>query len=178
MDERSQKILANGMAITLVILYLGLFVLAIWKYVTTADITNSTWEIILIVMIPASILWFSRKDESLLIPKMITVKAGQEYPTETDDQTKRNRKKLYLLDALGLATVFLILRIVDALFIQKGWDYVNFFPQLSETLNIITYQFLEFVLSVLVFYVIAFVWGEWKIKKYNRKIEELEDDYE
>jgi hypothetical protein len=36
-----------------------------WKYITTKDITNSTIEIIHIVMIPASIAWFARKDESL-----------------------------------------------------------------------------------------------------------------
>ena len=65
MDERSQKFIAKGMAITLALVYLFLIVSCIWKYVITKDITNSTWEIIFIVMIPASIAWFARKDESL-----------------------------------------------------------------------------------------------------------------
>lgn len=177
MDERSQKIIAGGMGITLALLYFGLFVFSIWKYVTTADITSITWELILIVMIPASILWFSRKDESLLIPKMSGT-TGQELPIENDFETKKKRKKSYIWDSIGLATVFLVLDIVDSLFIQKEWSYFNFLPQLSGTLNIATFLFLEFILSVLVFYAISFIWGEWQIKKYNRKLEELEEDDE
>ena len=65
MDERNQKFMARGMAITLGLVYLYLLVSSIWKYVSTKDITTITWEIILIVMIPASIAWFARKDESL-----------------------------------------------------------------------------------------------------------------
>lgn len=177
MDERSQKIIAGGMGITLALLYFGLFVLCIWKYVTTGDITNSTWELILIVMIPASILWFSRKDVSLMIPKMSGT-TGQELPTENDFETKQKRKKSYIWDSIGLAAVFLVLDIVDSLFIQKDWSYFNFLPQLSGTLNMVTSLFLEFILSVLVFYAISFIWGEWQIKKYNRKLEKLEDDDE
>lgn len=177
MDERSQRIIAGGMGITLALLYMGLFILCIWKYITTGDITNSTWELILVVMIPASIWWFSRKDESLMIPKMSGT-TGQELPVENDFETKQVRKKSYIWDALGLATVFLLLTIVDSLFIQKGWSYFNLLPQFSETLNIAVSLFLEFALSVLVFYAISFVWGEWNIKKYNRKLEELEDIHE
>lgn len=58
MDERSQRIIAGGMGITLALLYVGLFVLCLWKYITTGDITNSTFELILIILIPASIWWF------------------------------------------------------------------------------------------------------------------------
>ena len=72
MDERSERFIARGMAITLGLVYLYLIVSGIWKYVSTKDITNITWEIILIVMIPVSIGWFARRDESLLIPKMVT----------------------------------------------------------------------------------------------------------
>lgn len=177
MDERSQKIIAGGMGITLALLYLGIFVLCIWKYVTTGDITNSTWELILIVMIPASIWWFSRKDESLMIPKMSVI-TSEELPVENDIEARERRKKAYIWDSIGLATVFLVLAIVDSLFIQKYWSYFSFHPQFGEALNIVLFLFLEFILSVLVFYAISFVWGEWQIKKYNRKLEELEKDHE
>src|SRR5699024_5507885 len=103
---------------------------------------------------------------------------GQELPVENDFETKQVRKKSYIWDSLGLATVFLLLAIVDSLFIQKDWDYFNLLPQFSETLNIAVFLFLEFILSVLVFYAISFVWGEWEIKKYNRKLEELGDIHE
>lgn len=177
MDERNQKIIAAGMGITLALLYLGLFVLCIWKYITTGDITNSSFELLLIVLIPASIWWFSRKDESLMIPKMSGT-TGKELPTEDDLETKQFRRKSYIWDSFGLATVFLILAIGDSLFIQKDWSYFNLLPQLSEMLNITVSLILEFVLSVLMFYAISFLWGEWQIKKYNRKLEELEDIHE
>lgn len=55
MDERRSMLIARGMALTLVIVYLGIIVSALWKYISTKDITNSTVEIFLIVMIPISI---------------------------------------------------------------------------------------------------------------------------
>src|SRR5690625_7329575 len=111
MDERSQKIIAQGMGITLSLVYLFLFVSCIWKYATTGDITNVTWELIFIVMIPASIGWFARKDKSLLIPKMILT--GQEIPTNSDQKSRKKREKYYFWDSLGLATIFLMLDIID-----------------------------------------------------------------
>ena len=171
MDERSQKFIAKGMAITLALVYLFLIVSCIWKYVITKDITNSTWEILFIVMIPVSIAWFARKDESLLIPKMIT---GEQLPTESDDLSKKRRKKYYFWDSLGLAFVFLILTIIGTFLIEKNWDYLLLIPEWSERMNIIISLAIEFVISFIVFFVISFVWEELTIKKYNRKLDELE----
>jgi len=176
MDERSQKLVARGIVMTMALLYLYLLVSCIWKYVITKDITNSTWELILIVMIPLSIAWFARKDETLLIPKMTLT--GQEVPTESDEKTMKTRKRYYFWDSLSLATVFSILTITDSLFIQKSWDYFILFPEWNDKTNIISGLFLEFIISVVVFYAIAFVWGEWKLKRYNRILNELEDNDE
>lgn len=172
MDERSQQIIVKAMAITLGLAYLFLFVSCIWKYATTKDITNCTLELILIVLIPVSIAWFARKDESLLIPKMIT---GNQYPTELDEATKKKRCGYYFLNALWLAGVFLILEILDSLFIQKEWTYFSFFPEANSTANIITTLGLEYVIGVIVFFAIGLVWSEWSIRKYKRKLDELED---
>lgn len=106
MDERSQQIIVKAMAITLALAYVFLFITCIWIYATTKDITNSTFELILIVLIPLSIAWFARKDESLLIPRTFT---GKEYPTESNEQTKKKRKVYYVYNALGLAGIFLFL---------------------------------------------------------------------
>lgn len=172
MDERSKEIFAKSMAITLALIYLGIFVSCIWKYVTTKDIMNCTWEIILIVMIPLSISWFARKDESLLIPKMMMT--GKELPTELDEVAKKTRKGYYFWDALGLATVFLLLTIVDSLFIQREWDYIQLLPQSSEKVNILLTHTLEFFISVIIFYLIGYVWEEWRTRRYNKKMSELE----
>ena len=172
MDERSEKFIARGMALTLCLVYLYLIVSGIWKYVNTKDITTITWEIILIVMIPVSIGWFARKDESLLLPKTVT---GEHLPTESDDQSKKRRHRHYFWDSLGLATVFLILTIIGTLFIEKDWQHLLLFPQWSERLNIIFTLSLEFIISIIVFYAISYVWEEWNIKRYNQKIDDLEN---
>ena len=175
MDERNQKFIARGMAITLGLVYLYLLGSSIWKYVSTKDITTITWEIILIVMIPASIAWFARKDESLMIPKMVT---GEQLPTSSDDKSKKRRKRYYFWDSLGLATVFLILTIIGTFFIEKDWQYLLLFPQWSEMTNIIVTLSMEFIISIIVFYAISYVWDEWNIKRYNQKLDELENKYE
>src|SRR5690606_8179930 len=171
MDERSEQLVARGMAVTLGLLYVVLFVSCIWKYVTTKDITNSTLELILIVMIPGAIAWFARKDESLLIPTMSTT--GKEIPTGTDEKSVKKRKKHYFIDAIGLAFIFLLFTIIDSLFIQKQWDHFSVFPEASESINITASLSLEFLLSIIIFYAIAYVLDEWKVKRYNKRLEEL-----
>ncbi len=164
------------MGFTLALVYLYFFVSCIWKYVTTGDITNSTWELILIVMIPVSIGWFARKDESLMIPKMgIT---GKELPIESDNKSKRKRKKYYFLDSLGLATIFLIFTIVDSTFIQKKWDSFILFSQWTVSQNILAVLALEFLLSMVIFFGITYLWEEWNTKRYNWRLKEWGDSGE
>lgn len=171
MDERSSKIVAGAMGITLGLLYLFLIGFTIWKYVTTKDITNCTLELILIVLIPLSITWFARNDESLLIPRMTTT--GKELPTEQDVDSKQQRKKAYVLDSTAFATVLLILTMIDAIFIQKEWYFFPFFPQAKDAVNIILTHALEFFLGLIIFYTIRYVWDEWKVKRYENKLKEL-----
>ncbi|MEH7177578.1 hypothetical protein [Neobacillus vireti] len=175
MDERSQNFIARGMAITLGIVYLYLIVSCIWKYISTKDITNSKLEINLIVMIPVLIGWFARKDESLMIPKMVT---GELIPTGFDHQSKKRRKRYYFLDSLGLAVVFLILTIIVTFLIEKEWQHLLLFPQWGEQINIIVTLSMEFLISIIVFYAISYVWDEWNVKRYNRKLDALENYHE
>lgn len=172
MDERSQQIIVKAMAITLALAYVFLFITCIWKYATTKDITNSTFELFLIVLIPLSIAWFDRKDESLLIPRTFT---GKEYPTESNEQTKKKRKVYYVYNALGLAGIFLFLEIIDSIFIQKDWHYFTFNSAWSNTVNIFITLSLEYVIGVIVFFMIGFVWSELSLKRYKRKLDDLED---
>lgn len=173
MDERSQKLIAGAMAITLSLVYLFLLVSCIWKYAVTGDITNCTTELVLIILIPAAIGWFARKDESLLIPRMFPT--GQELPADQSPPAKKRRKKYYFLNAIGLAAVFLIFSILDALFIQKEWEYFVFSPNWSKTTNIFFTYASEFFLGVIIFFAIGFIWSEWNIRRYHRKLKELED---
>ena len=110
-----------------------------------------------------------------MIPKMVT---GEQLPTSSDDQSKKRRKRYYFWDSLGLATVFLILTIIGTFFIEKDWQYLLLFPQWSEMTNIIVTLSMEFIISIIVFYAISYVWDEWNIKRYNQKLDDLENKYE
>lgn len=175
MDERRSMIIARGMAITLALIYIALFVACVWKYISTKDITNSTWELIFIVMIPVSILWFSRKDESLMIPRDFfgdTVSTGGSYAE------RKSRRKQYILDSFLLAVIILVLTVIDSMYIQHNWEHLLLFPALEHNLNIFVALVLELIISLIVFYVIAYMIGEWSVKRYHKKLDELEDNNE
>lgn len=62
------------------------------------------------------------------------------------------------------------------MFIQKQWYVVNLVPQWGKTANIILTHVCEFVLSVIIFYLIGYLWEEWKLRKYQQKMRELEGE--
>lgn len=175
MDERSSKLVARGIGLSLGILYALLFVSAIWKYVATKDISNSTWEIIFIVAIPALIAWFARRDESLTIPRMIS---GELIPTGTDEKKRKERKDYYWKESIAFAIVVLVLTVISTFFIEKDWQHLYLFKGLGPTTNIVTALAIEFVISIVVFFAISYVWEEQNIKRYNKKLDELEDIHE
>lgn len=160
------------MALTLVIVYLGIIVSALWKYISTKDITNSTVEIFLIVMIPISIGWFARKDESLMLPRDLT---GDTLPTSEAKADRTRRKRHYFWDALGFAIFVLVMNIVTSLFIEKDFNDMLLFPNINSTMNIVLSLSLQFVITVVVFYLIGYVLNEWSVRKYNKKMDELEN---
>ncbi|WP_096274586.1 hypothetical protein [Paucisalibacillus globulus] len=171
MDERSQMMIARGVGITLILLYVALLVSAIWKYVSTKDINQITWEIIFIVMIPVSIAWFARKDESLTIPKMVS---GENISTNEDEVSKKSRKRYYFWESFGFALFVLILNMITTFLIENDWQHLILLPELSETMNIVVVLGFEFLLSIIVFFAISYVWVEWSVRKYNRSLDKLE----
>lgn len=177
MDERSNAVVVKAMALTLILIYVGIFVSCIWKYVSTGDITNSTMEIILIVVIPFAITWFARKDERLTLPKDMT---GKLVPTEDNLQSKRLRKRHYFWSALGFATFILILTVITAFFVEKDWQELMLLPipNLPKKMNVIITLTAHFILGIIVYYIIGYILGERSIRKYNRKIDELENNDE
>jgi hypothetical protein len=171
MDERRISIGARAMGMTLVITYFYILIVAISKYVNTKDITNSAWEIGLLVLIPFSILWFSRKDESIMLPKKFR---GSELPIGSDVKTRKQRKKHYAIDSIGLSIGFAIVTMIAVFFIEKDEKGLLLFSNLNKTLNWILIVGIEVIVGFIVFYAIAYIWGEWSIKRYNRKLDELE----
>jgi len=103
---------------------------------------------------------------------------GENVPTTSDHKSKKSRKVHYFLNSLSFATFILIFTILDSLFIQDEWFYFTFFSQLNDPFKIIATFTLEFIIGLIVFYIVNYVWGELSVRRYNRKIDELEDPYE
>ncbi len=175
MDERRNRIVAGAMGLTLGLLYIGLIAWCLWKYVQTKNIENCTIEIILIVLIPASIRWFARKDESLALPRTLS---GDPVPTDDDPDSKRTRKRHYFWDALGFTTFILIATVITTFWVEKDWTQLLLFPSLSDGLNIVTTLTLESIISFIIFFMIGYILDERSVRKYNKKMDELEDSDE
>lgn len=175
MDERRVAIGTRAMGMTLAATYAFIMLAAIWKYVRTGDIMNSAWEIGLLVFIPFSILWFARKDEALLLPKNFK---GEELTVDTDIKSKGRRKKQYALDALAFSSAFCILTAAAAFLVEKNGEQFILFKDLSIYWNYVVAFSLELILGFVVFYPMNYLWGEYAIKKYNRRLDELEDFHE
>lgn len=175
MDERSNLFVTRAMGITLGILYLGTIVSCIWKYIVTKDSTNSTLEIILIVAIPVSIGWFARGDESLALPKDLT---GTPLSTSQEEVSKKVRKKHYVWHTLAFALFILIMDSIAVFLIEKDFERFLWFPNLSDRINVWIVLALEFLFGFIIFYAIGYLINEQIVRKYNKKIDDLENNDE
>ena len=64
---------------------------------------------------------------------------------------------------------------IAVFFIEKDGQELLLFSNLNKTLNWILIVGIEVIIGFIVFYAIAYIWGEWIIKRYNRKLDELGD---
>lgn len=172
MDERNKQIYGKSGIITLGIVYVIILIYALWKYISTADITNITSsEVFFIVFIPISFLYFAREDESLMLPKDAINQ--KELPKDSSPKSQKIRKKNYFLESLLSSIVFTIMSILDSMFISGEWDYNNFFSQMNQQANIIISLIINFFIMLFVFYIATYFIGEVGIKKYRTKMEDF-----
>ena len=59
--------------------------------------------------------------------------------------------------------------------IEKDFNDMLLFPNINSTMNIVLSLSLQFVITVVVFYLIGYVLNEWSVRKYNKKMDELEN---
>ncbi|TDM14392.1 hypothetical protein [Macrococcus bovicus] len=111
MDERSSDNIVKAMGITLAILYLVILFSALYQYISSGDIYRITNELILIVMIPALVAWFGRKDESLMLPRNLQ---GEPLAESASVEDRQKRKRHYFLESLAFATFCIVASLLDA----------------------------------------------------------------
>lgn len=173
MDERQLKIASKSWAATVVITYLYLTVEIIYKHITTKDIANCTWEVVLILLMTAVLIVTQRTDEAVSLPRKLN---GTEVSIELNRTGKLARLRHYLIDAL-IASVAMTLVEVILSKITKTPIGIHFqaYGQSGLTSWIIGVG-IELVILFLISFMLRYIWVEYKVKKYNKQLEQLEDD--
>ena len=160
MDERAQQIGTRAATITLAIAYVFWLGVALSKFIGTGRIETAAAEIVFLALTPFVLLWFARQDERLLLPRL------QEYADLQELLRPRHvlrRTRRYALEALGFSTSLTVA------------DYLT--GDIMTLLPLTTWQAwaLEIGCGFLVFLIIDTLWNELAIRRYIRKIKELED---
>ena len=160
MDERAQQIGTRAATITLAIAYVFWLGVAFSKFIGTGRIETAAAEIVFLALTPLVLLWFARQDERLLLPRLHEYADLQELlrPRHVLRRTRR-----YALEALGFSTSLTVA------------DYLT--GDIMTLLPLTTWQAwaLEIGCGFLVFLIIDTLWNELAIRRYIRKIKELED---
>lgn len=160
MDERAQQIGTRAATTTLAIAYVFWLGVALSKFIGTGRIETAATEIVFLALTPLVLLWFARQDERLLLPRLHEYADLQELlrPRHVLRRTRR-----YALGALGFSTSLTVA------------DYLT--GDIMTLLPLTTWQAwaLEIGCGFLVFLIIDTLWNELAIRRYIRKIKELED---
>lgn len=104
-DEMQERLMGRAGIICVEITILYLIIECIYKYITTKDILNCTWEIGLILIIAVVFRVITRNDKEMNLPKSIL---GKRLPTEQTKGAKMKRVFAYLCDSMIFTTVQVI----------------------------------------------------------------------
>ena len=164
MDERAQQIGTRAATITLAIAYVFWLGVAFSKFIGTRRIETAATEIVFLALIPFVLLWFARQDERLFLPRLREHDDLQELlsPRHILRRTRR-----YALEALGFSVS---LTVADYLAERLTGDIMTLLP-------LTTWQAWALQIGCVfpVFLIIDTLWNELAIRRYIRKIKELED---
>ncbi len=173
MDERQNQIIGKAAGITFIITYFYVLIECIYKYLSTWNINNCSWEIGLLVLMPVSFLFFAKKDDSLLLPRTIN---NKEMNFEMTSAAKKSRIIEYTKEALLFSIVMLA---IDALIGFLGnfqWSTFIDIINSGRLTNYILYAIYALLGQFIISFVIDYSWSEYKIKKYNKMLDEMESE--
>jgi len=173
MDERQYKLGLKTCGAAILLTYIYLLIEIFYKLFSTRNIENCAWEIGLIILISATIIFVGRKDEAILLPKKIW---GKELPIDLNGACKRERIKNYFLNSI----IFSAAMVFTSLALMFAWkiplDSYFMFSGVSKELNVTLNCFIEFLVLFVISLILDYSLGEYQIRKYNKKLKDLEGD--
>jgi hypothetical protein len=159
LDERQERSIGNAGGIISLITFFYLLIEITYKYVSTKDILSCNWEIVLLIIILFIFTVATRKQKELNLPKSIF---GRTLPTEKTKAARKNRVISYSLSSLFFAVSIIVLTVVFSLL---GVEEVYSILFLS----------LEFVGLFIISFILDYVLGEHRCKKYNHWLETIDE---
>ena len=165
MDERQRKISTYAMERTVLVAYLYGIIGVLYRWFSTWDIWAAKWELGLLGVLTFCVLFFSRQDESLWLPKTM---GGKPLPLGLDEASVRLRKKAYRKEGL-------VLSVVASLFLTLvNWAEMDF--AMARAAGLVVPLIIRLVASYVAIYLVLKWINEYAVKQYEKKMEELEEE--
>lgn len=175
MDEREMQNVGTAAVIALSVGFLFELGMAIWQLVRYRDIMAAASEIIFLVLV-AGVFTFmlSRGDERVMLPSV----GDADVEDLLTKDSRRSRSWSYAKNAVGLAVGFAVLSAIAYFGLRldpvdlPGWspDELLQNPALLAGLVIG-----DLLVTSLIFFAINYFWGEHEVRRYVRRVRELEN---
>lgn len=151
-DEMQEKVLGRACIVCTIVTLIYLLIEATYKYITTKDILNSTWEIALVIIICIILKFGTKNQKEMNLPKSIL---GNTLPTEKTMSARIKRIIAYVCDSIFFAVVSV------------------FFSYILDSTTP-RYLIFEAISSFIISLVIDYKVGEKRCKKYHEWEESLD----
>lgn len=168
-DERTNENIGKASTIALGVAIIYSLIEAVYKYITTKDISNCSWEIGLIVVTSLVFYIASRSKYDADLPKTFM---GSVLPTGLNKKDKSARIKSYCFEGVVFAVGMVVFDVVGAYFVKD--DAISF---QIVTNNSVLNWLITFATLFLISTIFDYIAGELAVKKYNR-LNEDEDNVE
>lgn len=159
MDERQHEIVGTASTIATLVTFFYLLAEITYKFITTKNILNCGWEIVLIMIISVIFFIVMRLKKEMDIPKTFF---GKILTTELTKEARKIRIKTYLLNSLFFALSVTVISLVFTL-ITESVESLSTLAAAGEFFGL-------FVISA----ILSYFWYEYQVKAYNKYIDNLE----
>lgn len=169
-DERTIKNTGTAAVITLAVIWVALIIIGVVKTVKYGA-ESITEEMIIFLGSVLLFLIMKHRGDDVDLPESFL---GKPLPDSLSGEDKAARLKAYAIDSLingaFLASLNIILNRIN-----RNFSY-TFIPFSGGILSIVLNFVIDTLVMFAVFMLVNYLWGEHNVKKYNKMMEENEED--
>ncbi len=166
MDERQKNNVSSAMAKVLIVVYVLVVAYGAIKFLSSFDVTDCIFELIISIVAPILVWIFSRSKKKKTVFPM-TIAGLAVFPDRTKE-AKIGRIKAYAKDSLSFTVTILAIEIIFELwnrFSEHTLSMINFEVIKNYAIGLLSQAAICFV----VFFVMNYIMYEHKSKKYCKE---------